>query len=74
MINSILQDESYLSIIKLRDYFSDRIEEIPGDIFRYEKPDYINLKSILDDIDAIILEKYKNDTNSLPNYNLYPSN
>lgn len=57
MINPLLKQESFDTLIKLRKHFTRLANGVPGEEFRYNKPEYIRLKTILDDLDDIILEK-----------------
>lgn len=69
MINTLLQDEEYVTLLKLRKHFYNASRVFISGNFGYDKPEYLNLIKIIEDIDAMILEKYKYDSTNYPNYN-----
>lgn len=66
MINSELQKNDFITLLKVRKHFSRLADNVPGQQFKYDTPEYKKLKTIIDDIDAIILEKYNEETNTDP--------
>lgn len=73
MKNSLLQDESYSTLLKLRKYFKNAMALIPGQESKYQTEPFKILKAYLDDIDEIILDKYLSDTTSF-SVDLNPEN
>lgn len=73
-MGSLLQDESYSELITLRKYFLERKNSLIRTETDYSKPEVIVFQERIDDIDLIIVEKYKFDTNNFLGHNLIPEN
>lgn len=74
MIDSLLQQMPYTEILAIRKHFKIKTREIVRCESAYNKPEYLEYKKILDDIDEVLLDKYKNDNNNRYNHDIYPSN
>ncbi len=74
MINSQLQEQGFDTLLKLLKYYDRLAMKVLGQEFKYDSPEYKKFKVIIDDLDAIILEKYKEETNTQPNYSGQVSN
>lgn len=58
---TILSEESYSSLIKLREYFIEQKLSFTNGEFINNLQEYNNFKECIDSLDEIILEKFKSD-------------